>query len=136
MKKLMILAFMMLAFTACNDRDDDDRDRSPTGPGTTPVVTSDRVEFRVFGSDLFSQVNIRYQDPKNGTTLVTSTVPYFFEVTNRDPSAFFFLEAKGFGNSTNSTLQVQIFVNGRLFKEGAAIGFTLQAQAAGTYHRP
>ena len=93
MKKLLVLSLLLISIAGC-ERDDDDKVRNVTGPGVvSPAPKFDRVEFRVFGSNLFSQVNIRYQDPRNGTTLVTSTVPYFAEVTNQENNAFLFLEA-------------------------------------------
>jgi len=108
----------------------------PTAPdgGRTPTsTTGDRIEFRVFGSTLLTPVTIKHIDPLNGLTITTTNPPYLAAVTTTDPDSFVYLEASGFGVST-STLQVQIFVNGKLFRESASVGSVLFASASGTVH--
>src|SRR5262249_60733629 len=100
--------------------------RSPT---VAPVV--DHIEFRVFGATLLTPGTIKPIDPVTGLPIVTTSPPYFAAITSTDRTAFVYLEASAFGVST-STLQVQIFQNGRLFREGSSFGSVLFAQASGT----
>jgi len=106
-----------------------------TPPPATPAPTLDKIEFRVFGSEVASPVTITYIDPLNGTTIINGSLPYFAEVTNANSSVFLFLSAQTFGFNSSSSLQVQIFVNGQLFREDSITGFTLLAQASGTFRR-
>lgn len=112
---------------------------SPTSPSATvapgtPKV-ADKIEFRVFGSLLNLPVNIKHTDPLSGNALYSGGVPYYAQVSSKEESIFLFIEATGSGTASFSNLQVQIFVNGRLFRESFFQGFTLVAQASGTYHR-
>ena len=104
---------------------------APTPAAPPAVPAPDRIEYRVQGALLSTSVTIRYSDPAGGVTLITTTVPFSVTTTNTDASAFLFVEASAFGFST-STLQAQIFVNGRIFREASSVGSTLFAQASGT----
>lgn len=132
MKKFLLIFLILLAgCTKVYNDGSGNRNGNPTSPST--VV--DRIEFRVFGTQLQGvPVTIRFADPSSGTTIVQSGVPYQAQVESRDASTFLFIEAAAL-NNLYSTLQVQIFVNGRLFREGFAEGFNLKAQASGTYQR-
>jgi hypothetical protein len=101
---------------------------------TVPVVTKDNIEFRVFGSGLLLPANIRFIDPLNGLTIVTASPPYFAGVQSTDSSVFLFCEAQATAFSTGN-LQVQIFVNGKLFREAAQFGSNLDVIASGTFRR-
>jgi len=107
---------------------------SPTNTTTTPAVKTDNIEFRIFGQGLLLPATIRFIDPLNGLTIVTASPPYFAAVSNTDNSVFLFCEAQATGFSTAS-LQVQIFVNGKLFREAAQFGSTLDVIASGTFRR-
>jgi len=109
---------------------------APTAPDPVPAPTPtpDVIEFRVFGSNLLTPVTIRHIDPVNGLTIVTSSPPYFATVQTTAPEAFVYLEASGTGFST-AVLQVQIFANGKVFREGSSVGPVLFASASGTVHR-
>jgi len=131
--RLLLLLVLVSACTRVTTGSPTSPDRTPTSPTPTPT-TADRIEFRVVGSQLLTPVTIRHIDPENGLTIVTSTPPYVATATNTDPSAFVYVDASGFGVSI-STLQVQIFVNGRVFREGSSVGSVLMAQASGTWHR-
>src|SRR5262245_21077085 len=106
---------------------------SPTAPTAPAPAAADRIEFRVFGATLLTPITIKHIDPVNGLTITTSSPPYLATVTSTDADAFLYLEGSGFGVST-SVLQVQIFVNGKLFREGSSVGSVLFAQASGTIH--
>ena len=136
--KRVFLTLLLILVTSCTKVVE-----TPTSPAPTPTtpapppVVVDKIDFRVFGEQLLNPINIQFTDPVNGTTFVSGTTPYFVTVTSKQDNVFLFIEAKGFGtNSQASTLQVQIFVNGALFREGISSGSTLLASASGTYRRP
>ena len=127
---------------ACTKIYTDDREgagASPTAPTPmpVPVVKTDKIEFRVLGSNLSTvpPVVMRHTDAVNGLSLYSGGVPYFVQFDSTSENVFLYIEAQATGNLFTSTLQVQIYVNGKLFREGFASGFTLNAQASGTYRR-
>src|SRR5262245_45713837 len=135
MVRWLLVVVLALGSSACDLYDNDNTPRNPIASGpinptttTTivPVMTRDRIEFRVIGASLTAgPVIIRHTDPTNGVTLYTGGVPYFAAVFSAEPATFLFLEASAFGMSINSFLQVQIYVNGALFREAFAQGLTL-----------
>src|SRR5262249_50477928 len=135
-RRLAPLVTLVALAVACAQID------TPTGPGRAPMPAAPTpgappappgiaIEFRVTASSLLSQITIRPFDPLNGLTIVTTDPPYLAAVTIRDATAFVSLEAHSTG-LTFSTLQVQIFTNGRLFREAAAVGSVLVAATSGT----
>jgi hypothetical protein len=116
---------------------------TPTAPTPTPTPTpapvpvADRIEFRVLGTNLsaVTPAIVRHTDALNGTTLYTGAVPYFVSFTSLDTDVFLYIEAQAVGANVTATLQVQIYVNGRLFREAFAQGLALNAQASGTFRR-
>lgn len=133
MKKQTWLAIVLISLVGCTKV----YQQSPTSP--TPVVpvtkSPDKIEFRVFGQQLSGPVSIKHTDPINGNTLYNGGVPYFASVSSNQDTIFLFIEATGNGLFLNSGLQVQIFVNGQLFREAFVQGFTLTVQASGTYRK-
>jgi hypothetical protein len=112
---------------------------SPT-PTVTPTPTpprSDKIEFRVLGTNVssFVPVLIRHTDAINGLTLYSGGVPYQFDFSSLDDSIFLYIQAQASGDTSLATLQVQIYVNGRLFRDGFSQGYALDAQASGTFRR-
>jgi hypothetical protein len=136
-RSLSLIAALWLAVSACSRSNATaPSPLSPTTPTpTAPAPNTDRIEYVVQGANLLGPATIRFDDPLNGLTLTTSDLPYVATATNTDPSAFLYVEASGFGQFLQSTLQVQIFVNGRIFREGSSTGFTMFASASGTYQR-
>jgi len=135
MKKLLLCACCLVLVTGCS-KVNVQNPNAPDGTATTtaPAVVTDKIEFRVFGSGLLLPANIRFIDPLNGLTIVTASPPYFAAVSNTDSSVFLFCEAQATAFSTGS-LQVQIFVNGKLFREAAQFGSNLDVIASGTFRR-
>jgi hypothetical protein len=131
-RRLLFLLPLLMLTMACGD-DIDLTGQSPTAPsGPNPV----KVEIRVFGSQIQNiPVTIRHTNSLDGMTNISGLVPYIFSFDSRDESIFLYVEAGGSSFSQFATLQVQIFVDGKLFKEGASQGFTLYSQASGTYRR-
>lgn len=113
---------------------------APTGPTVTtpPAETADKIEFRVFGNVGAAPVLIKFTNTVDGLSVLSSaSLPYVATIQSEESSIFLYLEASALsGLLSGGTLQVQIYVNGRLFREGFASGIaTLTATAAGTYRR-
>lgn len=138
---LKIATVCALMLTSSCTRIYNERDRSttttPTAP--TPAVVVDVIEFRVFGNVGGAPVFIKYTNSVDGlTTATAATLPYVATVRSDDPFIFLYLEASATSGAIQvGTLQCQIYVNGKLFREGFASGFaSLLATASGTYRRP
>lgn len=133
MKKLTIGLLLLLAVSCTKVYNE-----APTAPTSTVDQTHkvpDKIEFRVFGTQLLQPIIIKHTDPINGISLYSGGVPYLATISNPDQSIFLFIDASGFGQFSSSSLQVQIFVNGKLFREAFSQGFVVAASASGTYRR-
>src|SRR5262245_28809371 len=136
MYRTRLLVLLLAAAASCAKVENPSgptRVSSPPVTTTTPTTPAvgQAIQFRVNGSNLLSSVTIRHFDPLNGLTIVTTNTPYLADVKIPDASAFVSIEASSTG-LTFSTLQVQIFQNGRLFREGISVGSVLFASASGT----
>jgi len=114
--------------------------QNPVSPTTTPATPADLIEFRVFGVVGNAPVAIKYTDSVDGlTAAAAASLPYVATVRSADDFIFLYLEAQSSPTTLLVTpnLQVQIYVNGKLFREGFASGsaVTLVATAAGTFRR-
>lgn len=109
--------------------DDDERNGPPTSPA--PVVKADIIEFRVAGN--FPSAIVRHSDSINGLTQVTTGLPYFASVSSTRENIFISLEASAIGTGN---LQIQILVNGLLFREANSTSFGPVLSVNGTYRRP
>lgn len=110
---------------------------SPTSPTPTPpAVKTDRIEFRVFGTGL-GPVLIKFTNAIDGLTVLSSaSLPYIATVRSDEPAIFLYGEASALSTLTTGTLQIQVFVNGTLFREGSASGIgSLLATASGTWRQ-
>lgn len=132
MKRLLLLPLLLAL--SCNDIYVDRENASPTSPSGTN--TGVKIEYRVFGTQLQQvPVTIRHTSSQEGMANLTGAVPYLFSFTSTDSSTFVFVEASALPFSSTATLQVQIFVDGKMFRESASSGFSLYASASGTYRR-
>lgn len=143
MKRLLAL-FLAIVSVNCSNRIE-----LPTSPSTvipsgsvTPVI-NDTIEFRVFGNIGSGTALIKFQDSINGITILPSeSLPYIARIRSNQSSIFLFIEADAtpfvsVGNPTitQAVLQVQIVINGIVFREGFATGYSaLSATASGTWN--
>lgn len=119
-----------------------------TAPSSTPSssTTPDTIEFRVFGTIGSALATIKYTDSINGLTVQSgASLPYVARITSTQPEIFLLLDASVPASTLTAdggviqpaTLQVQIVINGTVFREGYATGVdALDATAEGTWRRP
>lgn len=115
MRRTAALATALLFAIACSVK-------SGIEIGPFPVVPappkSDIIEFRVIGN--FPSVQIRYRTPLDGTTQVTTGLPWSTFVKMVKGPMFLSLDVIAQSESVGAGapfLQVQIFVNGIMFRE-------------------
>lgn len=129
MKNLVLVLLSLLA-VSCNDLN---LGEDVTGPSN---LSKNKIEFRVFGTQLTqAAVTIRHTNSVDGMTNFTGLLPYVSTFESKEDSIFLYVEANATSLSNLATLQVQIFVDGKLFREGTSQGFLLYSQAAGTFRR-
>jgi hypothetical protein len=141
MRRLLAIAALLLLVPGCT-KIYNDRDRRSTVALTTPTpVAADTIEFRVLGN-VSVPVTIRHSNSLDGLTVNPgASLPYYAAIQSNDESIFLLLEAQPIMPATPAAgaalpvVQVQIFVNGKVFREAYATGATAFAQASGTYRR-
>jgi hypothetical protein len=107
-------------------------------PVPTPTPVADVIEFRVFGNPGPVPVLIKFTDSIDGASVLTTvSLPYIATIKSLDASIFLDVEASAVPLVvTGSSLQAQIYVNGRLFREAVATNITpLVVSASGTFRR-
>ena len=107
-------------------------------PVPTPAPVADVIEFRVFGNPGPVPVLIKFTNSIDGASVLTTvSLPYIATVRSLDASIFLDVEATAVPLVVaGSSLQVQIYVNGRLFREAVATGISpLTVVASGTFRR-
>lgn len=136
---LLMLASGVSGIVGCGDDITVQAPNSPTPlptPTPAPAPKPDRVEFRVIGSH--RNVLIRHVSSQDGTTQVTSDLPYTSSFTTLEPTMFLSLEANA--NSTFVTgstpfLSIQILVNGTVLREASSNLFFASLLISLTYRR-
>ena len=105
-------------------------------PGAPVPVTAAKIEFRVSGNATGARV--RYATSTDGSSQVTSALPFVFTIAVAQPSIFLSLAATplsyGFLGLSSPFMSAQIFVNGILFREATSSDFFLSTvSASGTW---
>jgi hypothetical protein len=117
MKFRLLVPLLLLAAAGC----DDDRLR-PDGPAAPSPVPL-RIEYRVNGT--IRNLDITFSNAAQGTTFVTADPPWFVTFETQRARTYVYLEAAAPPfNPTSGPLIAQIFVNGELFREATARGYT------------
>jgi hypothetical protein len=112
-----------------------------TNPSPIPIPTAptaDTIEFRVFGNPGAVPVLIKFTNSIDGATAITAvSLPYVATVRSTEAAIFLDVEASAVPLiASTASLQAQIYVNGKLFREAIAIGVSpLTVSAAGTWRR-
>jgi hypothetical protein len=130
--RVRILALLLLLpLLACDDNGRSGVRDPPTAPTPPPAPAGLlRVDFRVTGS--IRQAHITYLSSTTGTTQLTTDLPWVITYQTAEPHPFVYLAAETtLENLADGTLVVQIFVNGVLFREARATGFSLSVVASG-----
>jgi hypothetical protein len=118
--KRAAIVLLVIGLIGCEDnRLRPEGPAAPTPPEPAPV----RIEYRVNGG--IRAVDITYSNASQGTTFVTADLPWFVTFVTQRERTFVFLEASApLSNPSSAPLVAQIFVNGELFREATARGFT------------
>lgn len=110
---------------------------APTAPTPTETVTTQRVDFRVFGNA--TSARIRYSNAADGLTQVVSGLPYNASFTTTDTVIFLSLEVTPTAYPFSVTfpfLSAQIYVNGQLFREASSSEFLFNTlSVTGTWRK-
>jgi len=127
-----LLALFLVPLLACSDNGRTSLRDPPTGPTPPPTEPAEvRVDYRVTGTHV-RNVHITYFSSSQGTTQVTTDLPWSITYRTPDLHPFVYLQADTpIDQNEEGTLVVQIFVNGLLFREAHATGFTLEVAASG-----
>jgi len=114
----------------------------PNAPSTIPVtkdpvIQAAVVEFRVIGNA--SNARVRFLTPLDGLSQITTTLPYYDSFASAQNNLFLSLEAAPVGypiSVSEPFLQIQIFVNGILFRESSSADFFLNPiSVSGTWRK-
>lgn len=143
-KRLLILALLVL-ISGCQERNYYDSTTGPTrvtnptpnnGGNPTPTTVS-KIEFRVSGNAVSARV--RFTNAQDGTTILTTTLPYVTTISTTESSMFISLEATPTSypfSTTDPFMMVQIFVNGSLFREAVSEDFMYSTlSVSGTWRK-
>ena len=144
MRLLIILPLtLLLTVSGCNNSDITRPSEVPRGTEvprattTVPVTQSSRIEFRVAGNA--TSARVRFTNAQDGTTILTTTLPYVTTITTTESSMFISLEATPISYPFSTTapfMAVQIFVNGSLFREAIAEDYSYSTiSVSGTWRR-
>jgi hypothetical protein len=146
-RRAFLASLLPLAACACSDdeecEDIEDRDRrrqckadrdgdNPTAPTPPPAPepTVHSFEFRVTGT--VRRVDISHASTTEGTTLLTTDLPWF--ATIRSARTLMFLSLKvASAPFDEGTLTAQLFVDGQLFREAHATGFEPSVDISGQW---
>ena len=107
--------------------------RDPPGVNPTPspqVIAPIQIDYRVLGTGV-RNVSITYFSSTQGTTQVTSDLPWFLSDQTRNDSTFVYLSAEAPMLDLEGTLIVQVFVNDVLFREARSSGFAPSVTVSG-----
>lgn len=138
MKKLIIIiSFLTIGCTKIYLPDQPSPVTNTPITDPIPKIIHDSITFHVIGNALAAK--IKYSDSANGLNQVTTTLPFQITLDSTKDNTFVSLEATstGFGALVaNPFLEVQILINGVLFREASTASFFLDTiSVSGTYKR-
>jgi hypothetical protein len=128
-RRLFLVGLPLLAAACVRDNTIVTKNPDDGGTGPTPVEVVHEFEFRVNGV-ITGQVDITMSNTQEGTTLLRSDVPWFVTVKSVRKLMFVSLTASSFNFGK---LTVQIFVDGQLFREASADGFSPSCSVSGQW---
>ena len=125
---LTTLLIVSVCVTSCvRDNTITTKDSNPNSP--TPIIpVTHTVEFRVLGT--INLATITASNSQEGMEIVQSGLPWFQSITIKKDT-FLYLDAQSF---EFGTIQVQILVDGVLFREAFSTGFSPKIAVSGTIH--
>jgi hypothetical protein len=119
---------LALSLVGCSEVSNVDNPNAPSRPDSPPneKITPVRIEFRVTGNA--NGARVKLSNAVDGLSQITTTLPYITSITTSDPSMFVSLEATPTSYPFNVMfpfLSVQIFADGKLFREATSNEFLL-----------
>jgi hypothetical protein len=123
----MLVLLLLAGLPGCSDEINNYTTVAPT-PVAPPVP--DRIEYRVIGT--FDRVTVRHSNQQDGTTQLTTGLPYVTSFTTLAESMFVSLDVSARGEGF---LQVQIMVNGAVVREATSTTEDPRLQLNLTYRR-
>jgi hypothetical protein len=146
-RRAFLASLLPLAACACSDEEqcediDNRHDRkqcladrdggSPTAPTPPPAPepTVHTFEFRVTGT--VRRVDISHASTSEGTTLLTTDLPWFATIRSTRTLMFLSLTTTS-ALFEEGTLTAQLFVDGQLFREAHATGFQPSVTISGQW---
>lgn len=131
-RRLFLVALAPLVAACTKIYNDGEKSRVTPSPSPTPVpVETHEFEYRVNGS-VEGPVNFAFADSTNGTTFMSSTLPWFTSFKSNRESLFLSLKVDAF---TVGTLVAQIFVDGQLFREAVSDGTDSSISVSGQWNQ-
>lgn len=134
---MLLLMTGLSGVVSCGDDITVEAPTAPTpAPTPPPAPKPDRVEFRVIGTH--RNVLVRHVSSQDGTTQVTTDLPYFSSFTTLEQTMFLSLEAStnsSFVVGTTPFLSIQIIVNGTVLREASSNLFFTTLSISLTYRR-
>lgn len=133
---VLVVVLALVAY-GC-DREPNRVARNAVGIGPSPVTTPEvkplHIEYRVIGT--IPDAHIVYQSASQGTTIVTSKLPWVAGFDTLQDTVFVSLNATStLSQDIEGDLIVQIFVDGTLFRESRESGFDLDVTVSGEVTR-
>jgi len=131
-RRPQLVAVVCLSLLAAACANDGNGLRAPLAPSPPPAPppAPTVIEYRVTGT--IPGTRITYFSSTQGTTQVTTDLPWSLSYTAGAGPAFVYLAAEApLDNFTEGTLVVQIFVGGVLFREARGSGFVIAIAASG-----
>lgn len=127
----LLLALVVSLAQACSNDASGLRDPvNPNTPTPPPPPATLRIDYRVTGD--IPNTQITFFTATQGTTEVKTDLPWTISYTSSDLHPFLFLAAETPNdNFTTGSIDVQIFVNGVLFREARGSGVTISVSASG-----
>jgi hypothetical protein len=125
----LVLLLLPLAAACANDGNGRRSPLAPSPPPAPPPAPT-VIEYRVTGT--IPHTRITYFSSTQGTTQVSTDLPWSLSYSAGTLPAFVYLAAEApLDNFTEGTLVVQIFVGGVLFREARGSGFVISIAASG-----
>lgn len=132
MSKLKVLSVLLL-LTSCTRVYVPNNNSNPLNPSS---ITGTKIEYRVTGNA--SQARVKHSNDIDGITQVVTALPYIQSFNVDGNNIFVTLEAAPLLYPATVSFPfttVQIFIDGKVFREAASADWSTPISISGTYRR-